>query len=94
MNKTFETKNVIYYQDRIFLKKRKKVILKDDIKEICYSRSSTKNYFRFAKYMTPGYVYILLKKLSFFRKWYCFKMDYDEVLKITSIIDVKIMVNE
>ena len=94
MNKTFETKNAIYYKDRIFLKKRKKVILKDDIKEIYYIRRSVKNYFLFAQSMAIGYVYILLKKPSFFRKWYGFKMDYDEVLKIKSIIDVKIRIYE
>ena len=94
MNNFLETKNAVFYNDRVFLKRGNKIIIKADIKEIYYLKSNVKNYFLYAKCMAIGYAYISLKKPTFFRKWYALKMDYDDVVKIPSILDVKLTIYE
>ena len=98
MDKTFETKNAIFYKDKIvfrksiFSKTRNTVVFKDEIKELLYLKPSLRNYFRFLQYHTIGVLYIMLSKPTFFRNMYGIRIDYNEVLKISSILKVKITI--
>lgn len=98
MDKTFETKNAIFYKDKIvfrksiFSKTRNTVVFKDEIKELLYFKPNFRNFFRNPHEYTCGALYIMLNKKTFFRRMYSFYIDYNEVLKISSILKVKITI--
>lgn len=91
MKIVFETNKVCIYDDKILIKRRKSVILKkEDIKEIFYAKWNIKNYLSLPRSMTPGTVYIMLSNPSFFIKWYCFRMKYEDAKKILNKIPEKL----
>ena len=94
MTNYIETKKVIIYNDKIVFKRRNLTINKKDIEKIFYAKWSIKNYFMLAKYMSPGYVYIILKNKTFWRKWYCFKMRFEEAIAIPKSLCDKIEIVE
>ena len=84
----FETKKAIFYKDKIYIKKENKYIAKEDILFIYYAKMNIRNYFLHLKeyILVPGCLVIFLKKRSFFRFGYRFRMKIEDVKKIPKSI--------
>ena len=101
MKLIFESKKACIYDDKIIIKRRRKniIIKKEDIIEIFYAKWSFKNFIFVPSNtiqggLAPGFVFIFLKKASFFRKSYCFRMKYDDVKKIPKKLCERIIIKE
>lgn len=94
MRPVVETKKVCIYDDRVVIKRKNIILKKEEIKEIFYAKWTLKNYFYLSKCMTPGVVYIILSNPSIFRKWYCFRMKYDDVKKIPKKLCERIIIRD
>lgn len=96
MDKIFEIKKAIFYKDKIYIKKEKKYISKDDILFIYYAKWSFKNYFYHFNdpIIVPGFLIIFLKKRTFFKCGYSFRMKIEDVKKIPKSLCDKFEIRE
>ena len=88
MNDVLETKKAIFYKDKIYIKKEKRYVSKEEILFVYYAKWSIKNYFLHFNdaILIPGYLVIFLKNRTFFRFGYRYKMKIEDVKKIPKSI--------
>lgn len=88
----FETKKIVFYREKLYIKPKEKYVEYNDIERMFYAKWSIKNYFKgygYGMHETPGFLFIILKKCSDSKNVYCVHEKYENMKKLYKVVLVK-----